>query len=221
MDSLGPVVERMRTWVPRLVAVLAAGALSAGCTGAPDLDPQDPVTQRQSVTEWRRAGDRWCEYYRLGDRAIAGLRCAKQVADQPQPTFDIFMPPDAVEPVYRQAFPPELEEYVFIYWPKTERWTRQLASGAGAVDYCYLPTGGTACEWVSPSVYAELLQKATEQGQLSQEEAQRQQQQAGAAAEVARENARRFQLEAQQRALELGRIWAAPDCVHSSNGCGP
>lgn len=205
-------------WSVQVVLVMLA---TSDCDGEPQGDRGSSDSPPQAVTEWLREGDRWCEYYRIGESKVRGLRCARQVQDRPQPVFDIYIPPNASSPSYQQAFPPGLEEYVFQYWPGTGQWTRKLASGQGSVDYCYMSSGGGACEWVSAAVYTRLLAEATQANELSAAEATRQQQDADRAAEEARENSQRFLREAQQRQIELGRIWTAPDCVHSTNGCWP
>jgi hypothetical protein len=191
-------------------------AALAGCTGGgiPGAPSAPPAALHYDANN--------CQYYQLsGGNTVPGLYCVRPVAEAHVPTWDFYLAADpAKKPSFRQVFAPGNDAYAVQYWYSTERWTRSLADGTGDVEYCWRPSGNI-CEWVTPAGFQQRLDEQVQAQALGQEQAEATRLAAEQAAATNRAVTEQQLNELNQRQIEAGKIFTAPDCDWSRNGCFP
>jgi hypothetical protein len=151
---------------------------------------------------------------------IPGLYCFQSVRDKETnkviPTLvDAFLQSNRTL-VFRQDYNPKFQNYDVRYWYSTQMWTRAPAGQAGPVTLCWRLTTSVACEWVTSEEYSQrVYQQRRDQQQAAQAQAN-----AAAAAAANRAETQRQINAFEERKIEMTKIFTAPECVHSYNGCG-
>lgn len=163
-----------------------------------------------------------CQYYQLsGGSRVPGLYCVRPVAEAQVPTWDFYPASDRTKkPLFRQVFAPGNDAYAVQYWYSSERWTRSLADGTGEVEYCWRPSG-QICEWVTPAEFQQHLDGQAQAQAVSQQQAEATRLAAEQAAAANRAAAQQQLNEFKERQIEATRIFTAPHCNWSRNGCFP